>query len=107
MFCHPSYCGSSSDRCYNVNHSWCVATHWLQRAQGNNLGAYKLARMAFDKLGSHRIPPSWLDQVDLTVLTIQSKPFSDKEVRVTCPRVHLSHACSSRYTCLPLFAYHV
>ncbi len=52
--------------------------------QGNNLGAYKLARMAFDKLGTHRIPSTWLDVVDLTVLTIQSKPFSDKEVRRVC-----------------------
>ena len=47
--------------------------------QGNALGAYKMARMAFDRLGNYRVPPSWQDAVDLTVLTIQSKPFSDKE----------------------------
>jgi intraflagellar transport protein 122 len=53
--------------------------------QGYNLGAYKMARMAFDRLGVYRVPVSWQDAVDLTVLTIQSKPFSDKEVRGVAP----------------------
>lgn len=44
-----------------------------------------MARMAFDKLGLYRVPPAWQDAVDLTVLTIQSKPFSDKDVRVFAP----------------------
>ena len=41
-----------------------------------------MARNAFDRLGLYRVPAAWQDAVDLTVLTIQSKPFSDKEVCV-------------------------
>lgn len=47
--------------------------------QGSTLGAYKLARFAFDELQQLRLPPSWTDQIDLSMMTIQSKPFSDKE----------------------------
>jgi len=47
--------------------------------QGSTLGAYKLARYAFDELQQLRLPPSWTDQIDLSMMTIQSKAFSDKE----------------------------
>jgi hypothetical protein len=35
------------------------------------LGAYKLARFAYDRLQQHRVPPSWQDAVDLDMLAIQ------------------------------------
>ena len=47
--------------------------------QGKNLGAFKLARFAFEKLGELKLPSAWTDQIDLAVMTIQSKPYSDKE----------------------------
>merc|ERR1711959_510486 len=43
------------------------------------MGAYKLARFAYDKLQYLRTPPSWRDQLDIDALTLRSKPFSDKE----------------------------
>jgi intraflagellar transport protein 122 len=67
--------------------------------QGYNLGAYKMARMAFDRLGVYRVPVSWQDAVDLTVLTIQSKPFSDKEVCVHILSALFVFACSSLHVC--------
>lgn len=47
--------------------------------QGKALGAYKVARSAFEKLQTLKIPTSWYDQIDLSMMTIRSKPFSDKE----------------------------
>ena len=49
--------------------------------QSKNLGAYKVARDAFQKLQALRIPASLQETVDLGCLTIRSKPFHDKEVR--------------------------
>lgn len=47
--------------------------------QGKSLGAFKLARFAFEKLWELKLPTAWTDQIDLAVMTIQSKPYSDKE----------------------------
>ncbi|XP_064399631.1 intraflagellar transport protein 122 homolog isoform X2 [Halichondria panicea] len=47
--------------------------------QSKQLGAYKLARHAFDKLQSLRIPPNLQETVDLASITIRAKPFQDKE----------------------------
>eukprot|EP00727_Mastigamoeba_balamuthi_P011662 m51a1_g7118 putative intraflagellar transport protein 122 homolog isoform x2 (1281) ;mRNA; r:111972-117314 len=47
--------------------------------QSRNLEAYKLARYAYEKLLQQRIPPSWMDQIEVGAVTIRSKPFSDKE----------------------------
>jgi intraflagellar transport protein 122 len=47
--------------------------------QAQNLGAYKLARMAYDKLQVLRVPPTWQHQIDLSCLAIRSKPYSDQE----------------------------
>jgi len=55
--------------------------------QSKNLGAYKVARDAFQKLQALRVPPSLQETVDLGSLTIRSKPFHDKEARLLC-RVH-------------------
>jgi len=46
---------------------------------GEQLGAYKLARYAYNKLQSLKIPAGWQDQIDLACVITRSKPFSDKE----------------------------
>ena len=48
--------------------------------QGFALGAFKLARFAYEKMNSVRLPPSWRDPVDLSILAVQGKPYSDNEV---------------------------
>jgi len=47
--------------------------------QAQNLGAYKLARMAYDKLQVLRVPPTWQHQIDLSCLAIRSKAYSDQD----------------------------
>jgi intraflagellar transport protein 122 len=56
-----------------------VYTVYALAKQGKALGAYKLARTAFDKLQVLKIPQNWVDQIDLAAVTIRSKPFSDKD----------------------------
>ena len=43
------------------------------------LGAYKLARETNTKLQRLIINPMWVDVIDLDMMTLQSKPMSDKE----------------------------
>lgn len=45
------------------------------------MGAYKLARHAYDKLQGLRIPTRFQESIELGSLTIRSKPFHDSEVR--------------------------
>mmetsp|Transcript_56941 Transcript_56941/g.123236 ORF Transcript_56941/g.123236 Transcript_56941/m.123236 type:complete len:1277 (+) Transcript_56941:78-3908(+) len=47
--------------------------------QAQNLGAFKLARMAYDKLQVLRVPSTWQHQIDLSCLAIRSKPYSDQD----------------------------
>lgn len=47
--------------------------------QAQNLCAYKLARMAYDKLQVLRVPPTWQQQIDLACLAIRSKAYSDQD----------------------------
>jgi len=47
--------------------------------QAQNLGAYKLARMAYEKLQVLRVPPTWQHQIDLSCLAIRSKAYSDQD----------------------------
>ncbi|XP_062523005.1 intraflagellar transport protein 122 homolog [Corticium candelabrum] len=46
---------------------------------GRNLGAYKVARHAFEKLQAMRILNSFQDTIDIGSVTIRSKPFHDQE----------------------------
>lgn len=39
--------------------------------QAKVLGAFKLARFAYDRLQRQRVPPLWQDQIDLDMLTVQ------------------------------------
>lgn len=50
--------------------------------QSKALGAYKLARHAYDKLQGLQIPARFQKSIELGSLTIRSKPFHDSEVRV-------------------------
>jgi len=47
--------------------------------QAQTLGAFKLARMAYDKLQVLRVLPAWQHQIDLSCLTIRSKAYSDQD----------------------------
>ena len=47
--------------------------------QSKSLQAFKLARYAFDKLQLLKIPAQWSDELDLSMIDIQSKPFKDRE----------------------------
>lgn len=40
--------------------------------QAKVLGAFKLARFAYDRLQRQRVPPLWQDQIDLDMLTVQA-----------------------------------
>eukprot|EP00057_Strongylocentrotus_purpuratus_P025672 XP_011680146.1 PREDICTED: intraflagellar transport protein 122 homolog [Strongylocentrotus purpuratus] len=56
-----------------------VNTLYALAKQSRNLGAFKLARFAFEKLQSLRIPLRFQESIDLGSITIRSKPFHDAE----------------------------
>ena len=56
------------------------ATLFTLAKQSKNLGAYKLARTAYERLRLLRLPQRFQDAIDLGSLTIRSKPFHDAEV---------------------------
>jgi len=72
-----------------------VYTLFAIAKQGKTLGAFKLARQAYQRLLSLKIPKSWTDQVDLAFLTIRTKPFNDKEELLP-----VCYRCSSSNTLL-------
>ncbi|MEQ2260010.1 hypothetical protein XENORESO_019349 [Xenotaenia resolanae] len=47
--------------------------------QSRKVGAYKLARYAYEKLQELHIPSRFLESIELGSLTIRSKPFHDSE----------------------------
>ena len=53
--------------------------------QAKALGAFKLARSAYEKLQQLRVPPEWTDQIDFDMLTIQAAVRDNQEPsRVRC-----------------------
>ncbi|RDD42914.1 Intraflagellar transport protein 122-like protein [Trichoplax sp. H2] len=56
-----------------------VFTLFALAKQGRNLAAYKLARHAYDKLQSLKLPRELQEIVDLGSVTIRSKPFQDSD----------------------------
>ncbi|XP_065829391.1 intraflagellar transport protein 122 homolog [Oscarella lobularis] len=56
-----------------------VKTLYTLAKQSQHLGAYKLARHAYDRLQSLQVPFAFQETVDLGSITIRSKPFHDKE----------------------------
>ncbi|XP_075570570.1 intraflagellar transport protein 122 homolog isoform X13 [Pelecanus crispus] len=57
-----------------------VNTLFALAKQSKALGAYKLARHAYDKLQGLQIPARFQKSIELGSLTIRSKPFHDSEV---------------------------
>ena len=58
------------------------ATLYALAKQSKNLGGYKLARHAYEKLQQLRVPSRFQESIDLGSITVRSKPFHDSEVRV-------------------------
>uniref|UniRef100_A0A669DG82 Intraflagellar transport protein 122 homolog n=1 Tax=Oreochromis niloticus TaxID=8128 RepID=A0A669DG82_ORENI len=56
-----------------------VNTLYALAKQSRQLGAYKLARYAYEKLQELHIPSRFQESTELGSLTIRSKPFHDKE----------------------------
>jgi intraflagellar transport protein 122 len=52
---------------------------YLLAKQSVEMGAFKLARFAYNKLQTLVLPPAWQEEVDLQSVLIRSKPISDKE----------------------------
>lgn len=50
--------------------------------QSKVLGAYKVARHAFEKLQGLKIPSRYQESMELSCLTVRSKPYRDSEVCV-------------------------
>lgn len=48
--------------------------------QSKALGAYKVARHAFEKLQGLKIPAQFQESMELSSLTVRSKPYRDSEV---------------------------
>ncbi|BFZ08413.1 hypothetical protein BsWGS_11452 [Bradybaena similaris] len=64
------------EACYGISKS---ATLFTLAKQSKNLGAYKLARTAYERLRQLQISERFQDTVDLGSLTIRSKPFHDAD----------------------------
>ena len=64
-----------------------VNTLYTLAKQAKVLGAFKLARFAYDRLQQLKVPFTWEDNIDLDVLTIQAKPVRDNpELAPVCYR---------------------
>eukprot|EP00753_Platysulcus_tardus_P014889 PLAT4607.1.p1 GENE.PLAT4607.1~~PLAT4607.1.p1 ORF type:complete len:1226 (-),score=654.52 PLAT4607.1:178-3855(-) len=69
-----------------------VFTLFVLAKQARTLEAYKLARYAFERLQTFKLSPAWLDQVDLYTMTLQAKPFSNRDdLQVYCYRCSSSN----------------
>uniref|UniRef100_A0A4W4DV13 Intraflagellar transport protein 122 homolog n=1 Tax=Electrophorus electricus TaxID=8005 RepID=A0A4W4DV13_ELEEL len=56
-----------------------VYTLYALAKQGKALGGYKVARHAFEKLHGLRIPTRFQESMELSCLTVRSKPYHDSE----------------------------
>lgn len=64
-----------------------VNTLYTLAKQAMALGAFKLARFAYDRLQQQCVPLPWLDQIELDMLAVQSKPVRDpSELLPVCYR---------------------
>ena len=53
-----------------------VLTLFTLAKQGKALGAYKLARYGYERLSVLKVPTTWTNQIDLDVMTLNSKVSS-------------------------------
>ncbi|KJH46100.1 hypothetical protein DICVIV_07832 [Dictyocaulus viviparus] len=68
---------------------------------GRELGAYKMARNALERLGSLRIPQRLQRDVELMTVNIRAKPFSDAEdLLPVCPRCGLNNQLTYEMNCI-------
>lgn len=56
-----------------------VSVFFVLATKAREMGAYKLARTAYQRLQTMRIPPAWQNEVDLQTVLIRSKLFVDHE----------------------------
>jgi len=64
-----------------------VNTLYTLAKQAKVLGAFKLARFAYDRLQQLKVPGTWEDNIDFDMLTIQAKPVRDNpELAPVCYR---------------------
>ena len=79
------------------------ATLYALAKQSKNLGGYKMARYAYEKLQQLRVPGRFQEAIDLGSITVRSKPFHDSEVRaIVCLPVQdtLSYMYCTCVTCV-------
>lgn len=72
-----------------------VATLWALAKQSRQLGAYKVARFAYEKLHALKLPLRFQDLIDLGAVSIRSKPFHDGE-----DLLPLCYRCSTTNPCI-------
>lgn len=56
-----------------------VNVFFVLATKAREMGAFKLARTAYQRLQTMRVPPAWQNEVDLQTVLIRSKPFVDHE----------------------------
>jgi intraflagellar transport protein 122 len=67
--------GNSDSIPYGISKA---ATIYTLARQSMLLGAYKLARYAYDRLGKLKIPSKWVEDVERDMLLVQAKPVRDE-----------------------------
>ena len=67
--------------------------------QGKALGAYKVARHAYDQLQALAVPQRFQESIDLGSVTIRSKPYQDKEVCIISVGVPVCYVLCNRICC--------
>lgn len=69
----------------------------LAKQGSRNLGAYKLARHAYEALLPFKVSPAYREQIDLGSITIRAKPFTDNpELLPLCYRCSTNNPLLSR-----------
>ncbi len=61
------------------------------------MGAYRLARHAYERLQQQHVPARFRDRVDLGSLALKAKPFSDDQV-YTLEIYTLTGSCATSQT---------
>lgn len=56
-----------------------VNVFYVLATKAREMGAHKLARMAYQRLDSMRIPAVWQNDVDLQTVLMRAKPFVDMD----------------------------
>ncbi|CAB1336162.1 unnamed protein product [Coregonus sp. 'balchen'] len=84
-----------------------VNTLYALAKQSRTLGAFKLARHAYEKLQDLHVPSRFQESMDLGSLTVRSKPYHDNEgsVCINCKQPFIYSASS--YEVLPLVQFYL